>query len=253
LAEGLLAYKLGFQNLFTQVFLEREKVMSILEIITGNRVHYSMQTIGGVRRDIKRQQATMVLNVLSEIESAINEIKEVMDSNAEFSRKTRGKGVLTKEDACKLDVVGPLARASGISYDIRKLDPYAAYDEIDFKLVTESDGDVKARSMVRINEVLESCKIVRYALNNLPKGDIVTQVVEIPVGETIGRVEAPRGENFYYVKSNGNLCPERVKIRTPTIPNLQALKPILVGERVEDPEVPAIIASIDPCIACADR
>jgi NADH-quinone oxidoreductase subunit D len=253
LAEGLLTYKLGFQNLYTRILLMREKIMNVLETITGNRVHYSIQTIGGVRRDINRRQATVVLTVLNEIESTVKEINEFVEHSTEFSRKTEGRGILSKGDALKLDVVGPVARASGVSYDIRKLDPYAAYGEIDFKLVTESDGDVKARSIVRINEVLESCKIVRYALNNFPAGDIVAHVVNIPRGEVVSRVEAPRGENFYYVKSNGTLCPERVKIRTPTIPNLGALKTILFGERVEDPEIPAIIASIDPCIACADR
>ncbi len=251
---GLEAEKTGAEDLFARIFSERERVMDIFETVTGNRVHYGILELGGVRRDINEKKAAMITSALDNIDSDMQKIEDAFQKKPSIAKIIEGKGVLTREEAKKLDVVGPNARASGLSLDIRKLDPYAAYPEIDFNVVTRSEGDVKARLMVRIDEILESSRIIRNLLGNIPRGPIAVPVLEIPKGEAVGRGEAPRGENMYYVRSNGSLYPERVKIRTPTLANLVALKPMLMDESTTEPVIlNTIIASIDPCFSCTDR
>ncbi len=253
LAEGLLAHKIGLSDLFISIFAERAKIMDVFETVTGNRVHPSMQTIGGVRRDINNKQAGMIVEALDNLDPAVKKIRKAIE-DPNVTKRTEGRGLLIEKEARKLDVVGPIARASGIPFDIRTLDPYAAYSEIDFDVVTRTEGDVKARSMVRIDEIFESSKIIRRALDAMPGGPVSVPIMEIPKGEAIGRGEAPRGENMHYVKSNESLYPERVKIRSPTFANLPALKSILIGESMADPTIiPLVIASLDSCIACTDR
>jgi NADH-quinone oxidoreductase subunit D len=251
---GLEAEKTKVEDLFMRIFSERERVMDIFESLSGNRVHYGILELGGVRRDINKKKAAMITGALDEIESEMEKIEVAFEKSPLIKKTTEGKGILTLEEARKLDVVGPNARASGLSLDIRKLDPYAAYPEIDFDIITQSEGDVKARLMVRIGEIFESSRIIRKLLNNIPRGPIAVPVLEVPKGEAVGRAEAPRGENMYYVKSNGSLYPERVKIRTPTLANLVALKPMLMGEAMtETATLRTIVASIDPCFSCTDR
>jgi NADH-quinone oxidoreductase subunit D len=160
--------------------------------------------------------------------------------------------VLTKDDARKFCAVGPLARASGLKVDLRKDDPYATYDKLSFDVVTEREGDVWAKGMVRLKETLESIRIVRQALKELPNGPLRTKItLEIPPNETIERTEAPRGELFYYALSNGTDKPERVRVRTPTYANMSSMKPMFVGGTVA--EIPIVMWSIDPCFGCSDR
>jgi Ni,Fe-hydrogenase III large subunit len=161
-------------------------------------------------------------------------------------------GKLSKEDALRLCVVGPVARASGVALDVRKDDPYEAYGEIPFKVITRTEGDTYARLMVRLDEVTESINIIEYALNHLPSGAFRVKAPRVvPAGEALNRVEAPRGELLDYVKSNGTAYPERVKVRTPTFANIPAFLKTAIGGSIAD--VPANFVSLDPCFSCTDR
>jgi Ni,Fe-hydrogenase III large subunit len=166
--------------------------------------------------------------------------------------RTKEVGVLSKQDALKLCVVGPVARGSGVDMDVRRDEPYAAYNEIPFKVIIYDEGDSWARLMVRLDEIVESVNIIQYALEHLPSGPYRIRVPRIvPAGEAIGRVEAPRGELFYYLKSNGTTFPERVKVRTPTFANIPAFVKIAEDGNLAD--VPASFVSLDPCFSCTDR
>jgi len=248
---GLTAHLMGFDTVFMHLWAFRETIMQILEDITGNRVQYAITAIGGVRRDLSEKQISRALKSLDELEKSINSVKEILEKDKTIRMRAREVGYLSKQDALKLNVVGPVARASGIDFDIRKRDPYLVYNEIDFDVIVLDEGDSWARTLVRLLEVLESLKILKIAFKNLPKGDIRSEYDEIPAGEVTSRVEAPRGELLYHIRTTGHITPERVKIRTPTIPNLISAKPILVGGTLAD--APVSIGSLDPCISCTNR
>jgi NADH-quinone oxidoreductase subunit D len=160
--------------------------------------------------------------------------------------------VLSHDDAIKLGAVGPTARASGVARDIRKDDPYAAYGELDFNVITDDHNDVFGRAVVRLKELLESCKMIRQAVTNIPEGPIAVKAPrKIPAGEAVSRYEAPRGEDMHYVKANGSDRPERVKVRAPTLANVQAVRLMLRDRYLAD--MPIVVAAIDPCFSCTDR
>jgi NADH-quinone oxidoreductase subunit D len=161
-------------------------------------------------------------------------------------------GTLSRADALKLSVVGPVARGSGVDMDIRFTQPYSVYGEIPFKQIVYTDGDTWARMNVRLDEVEESIKIIEYAVDHLPSGPIKVDLPRsVPEGEAVTCVEAPRGELFYYVRSNGTDMPYRVKIRTPTFANIPAFLQTAIGESIAD--VPSNFVSLDPCFSCTDR
>ncbi|MCM8826258.1 MAG: NADH:ubiquinone oxidoreductase, partial [Candidatus Omnitrophica bacterium] len=135
-------------------------------------------------------------------------------------KRTKGVGVLSKEEAISFGAVGPTARASGVDIDVRRDDVYANYDKVNWSVVTLTEGDIYAKVMVRILEMFESCSIIEQCVERLPKGEIALEIVEIPEGEGIGRVEAPRGECFHYVRSDGTNRPVRHKIRAPSYVNV---------------------------------
>ncbi|MCD6485581.1 MAG: nickel-dependent hydrogenase large subunit [Candidatus Odinarchaeota archaeon] len=248
---GLTAHLMGFDTVFMHLWAFREAIMQILEDITGNRVQYAITTIGGVRRDLSEKQISRALKSLDDLEKSINKVREIFEKDKTIRMRAREVGYLSKQDALKLNVVGPVARASGIDFDIRKRDPYLVYNEIDFDVIVLDEGDSWARTLVRLLEVFESLKILKIAFKNLPKGDIRSKYDEIPAGEVTSRVEAPRGELLYHIRTTGYITPERVKIRTPTIPNLVSAKHILVGGTLAD--APVSIGSLDPCISCTNR
>jgi Ni,Fe-hydrogenase III large subunit len=163
-----------------------------------------------------------------------------------------GIGKLTQEQALAWGVVGPTARASGLTEDIRRTSPYAAYPQLEFKVPVETSGDVFARVVVRLLEMVESCRIVEQALDQIPPGPIHgPNFVEVPPGEAVARSEAPRGELFYYVASDGTDIPSRVKIRTPSFVNMPTVRLMMLQANLAD--VPLINASIDPCYSCTSR
>jgi NADH-quinone oxidoreductase subunit D len=159
---------------------------------------------------------------------------------------------MTRNQAEVMGAVGPTARASGVTRDVRVDAPYAAYDRFPVMRVVETAGDLEARFVVRIRELFECYRLIRDLLDHLPTGEIRGRMPRrVPEGETICRVEAPRGELFYFLQSNGTDTPSRVKVRTPTIYNLTSVIKLVVGNQLAD--VPMILAGIDPCFSCNDR
>lgn len=249
---GLAAEFIGFQSLFMEVFAQRERVMDLLERISGNRVNYGMNRIGGVNRDIVDVDYLVAeLTVLGGIvERQI--VPAFMDSRTAAARMN-DVGRLTREQAIEWGVVGPIARASGLETDVRSDQPYGAYENLGFKMVVRPEGDVRARVVVRALELTESIRLVIEALRRLPPGPLAAfdGVPVIPPGEATARAEAPRGEVIYYVASDGGEKPARVKIRTPSFVNIPALEAMSVGQQLGD--MALIQASVDPCLSCTDR
>ncbi|MEM2102784.1 MAG: nickel-dependent hydrogenase large subunit [Candidatus Bathyarchaeia archaeon] len=248
---GVLAHSLHDTEAFLKIMGEREKVQDLLEFLTGNRMNYLINTIGGVRRDLNEKKIQRIRSVLKDMKPLSDHIMTLLDDNGRFTKKTKGVGILRKERALAVGAVGPVLRGSGIKSDVRKDDPYAAYGELDWEVITEKDCDVRAKSLVRARETYESMKMINQAIDNLPKGDIVGELGDPLVTESVGRVEAPRGELFYYIKSNGTNIPERVKVRTPSFANDFTIIEMMRGDYLQNARL--IIESIDPCFACTDR
>lgn len=249
---GDVGHEMGFNTLFMYSWRDREVVLQLVETISGKRVNYAMNTIGGVRRDITSTMMTSLKKGLDRLEERTKYYKEVCTKDPTVLRRTVGVGMLSPSDALDLCAVGPTIRASGIPRDVRADDPYAAYDEIPFSVITYDGCDIASRIMVRLDEILESIKIIRYASDNLPSGDVRIRVPRrVPEGEAVSLVEAPRGEDLHYVRADGTEKPVRVKVRAPTLANIPSLCKMLVGGNIAD--IPVVVAGIDPCIACAER
>jgi len=249
---GVLGMELGFLTFYMYVWRDRERVMDLVELISGNRVTPSMNFIGGVVYDITPKMEMAIKKGMDYLEERTKYYKSVVLNEPTIKVRTENIGVLNKSAATDLCAVGPVARASDLKTDVRFDDPYSSYDEIPFNLVTYSYCDVFARVLVRVDEVLESINIIRECLDRLPSGPIMKKLKRTPPpGEFTVRVEAPRGELMYYVKSDGKENPYRVKIRTPTLANIPAVCEMLKGYHIAD--IPAIIASIDPCYCCTER
>lgn len=195
LAIGHTAEALGYENLFMQFFREREDIMMLVNRVSGNRVHYSMNTIGGIRKDVSYEQLRDIEKTMDVAEPKFLELQKVIRTDSTFRKRTRGIGILTKADAESYCVVGPVGRGSGLPHDIR-LTGFAGYgvDGMKFKPVYFEEGDVYARSSVRMDECLQSVDLIRQALNLMRDESVLTPVKGHPTGEGTGRVEAPRGE-----------------------------------------------------------
>ena len=249
---GHAGLEIGYETLFQYMWRDREPIMDMTELITGNRVVASSIAVGGVRRDLKETDISKIKLEMEKLRKRMDFYQNLYDKEPSLKMRTQNVGVLSKEDAFKLCVVGPVARASGVSMDVRKDDPYEAYGEIPFKLITRNEGDVYARLLVRLDEITESINIIDYALEHLPTGPFRIRAPRVvPAGEALNRVEAPRGELLHYIRSNGTAYPERVKVRTPTFANLPSFLKTAIGGTIAD--VPANFVSLDPCFSCTDR
>ncbi|MEM4699855.1 MAG: nickel-dependent hydrogenase large subunit [Candidatus Nezhaarchaeales archaeon] len=250
---GVALHLIGFDTAFMHAWRDREVVMRILEALTGKRVNYAYPTIGGVRRDLTPKLAKFVESQLAEVERSAERLRDVVLGDRMVRARTSGIGVLTREDARRLCVVGPTARGSGIDVDVRRDDPYAAYDKLEWRVPVFDEGDVLAKTLVRLHEIFESIKMIKQVLKEVPEGPIRNEDYKDPPEgrEAFGRVEAPRGELFYYIRSAGTNIPERVRVRTPSVANNHSLPAMMVGYTIAD--APIIFASIDPCFACTDR
>ncbi|MGC1461615.1 MAG: hypothetical protein WA802_05400, partial [Terracidiphilus sp.] len=229
------------------------KIMDVLAAISGNRVNYSMNRIGGVNRDIDDPAA--ILAMIEQLEGEMmRTVIPIFTTSSTARSRCAGIGILTEEKAISCGVVGPTARASGLGQDLRRAAPYAAYSEFDFEVPVEKAGDVRARLFVRALEIIESCRILKQALTKLPPGEISTgeEKFKFITGTATSRVEAPRGEVMYSVSwKEGSRNPNRVHVRTPTYANMPAVRWMVRGARLAD--TPLIQASIDPCYSCTDR
>jgi NADH-quinone oxidoreductase subunit D len=249
---GVAAHEAGFDTLFMYSWRDRETIMDALEGLTGNRVNYSANLLGGVKCDVDAEQRSAILKALDYLEGRTRHYLEVVTTDAMFLQRTRGIGVMTRSQAEVLGAVGPTARASGVPRDVRVEAPYAAYGEYPVRMVLDPRGDLEARFVVRLDELQESYRLVREILDTLPPGGLLAKMPRrVPEGETVVRVEAPRGELFYFMKSNGTDKPERLKVRTPTVCNMTSVVKLAIGHQLAD--VPMILAGIDPCFSCNDR
>jgi Ni,Fe-hydrogenase III large subunit/NADH:ubiquinone oxidoreductase subunit C len=249
---GVAGLEIGFESLFQYVWRDRETVLDLIEKLTGNRVMAEYSTIGGVRRDLTPALGEEIKRGLRRIEERLAFYREVFESDPTIELRTKEVGMLSREQALRLCVVGPVARGSGINSDVRKHDPYALYEEAPFEEITYKDGDSWSRLMVRLDEIGESIEIIKWAIDEMPSGPYRTRVPRRMLeGEALSRVEAPRGELVHYVRGNGTAYPERVKIRSPTLANIISFREMIRGCYVAD--IPAVLVSLDPCFSCTDR
>jgi NADH-quinone oxidoreductase subunit D len=192
-----------------------------------------------------------VQKCLDDIEKPLATLISAATEDPLLAVRLKDVGILSKEDAIRLCAVGPTVRASDVPIDVRRDDPYAAYDRIDWDVQTCPHGDVFDKVVVRLLETVESVKMLRQLLRDLPGGPVQAPVHDVPPGEAVGHVEAPRGETFHYVRSNGSAYPERLKIRAPSYVNVPTFKATCIGGTVADATI--TLAAVDPCYSCTER
>ncbi|OGS48156.1 MAG: NADH dehydrogenase [Euryarchaeota archaeon RBG_16_68_13] len=249
---GVAAHEIGFNTLFMWTWRDREAVQDMLEEITGNRVNYGINEVGGVRRDMTPAVVKAALARLPHLEERIRTYAEMASQERTMLLRFRGVGRLTEAEALKYGTVGPTARASGVTYDVRKDDPYLAYADAPWRVITDNHGDVFGRTLVRVGELHESLNIVRHGLENLPEGPVRLQPPRAaPKAEILSRYEAPRGELVHFIRTNNTDKVDRLDIRTPTLANWTSVAVTLVGQNLAD--IPVIVAAIDPCLSCTSR
>jgi ech hydrogenase subunit E len=226
--------------------------MELLEAVCGNRIQYDFSIVGGVARDLKPSVAQMIIARLKGFKPQLEELTDIYKSNWSLSLKNKKAGAISREDAIRLNVVGPFARAAGLAIDVRnETEDLLPWKESGFEIVTGTGGDAYARNMVRLGEIKVSMRIIENIINGLPESALITETKAFPDGEAVVRLEAPRGELFYYAKGNKTQILERLKIKAPTFSNISAM---VEGFRENEyGSVPAIIASYDPCLSCTAR
>jgi len=248
----------GGATVFLYCIRERELVLDLFESLTGARLLYGFHQVGGVRYDMPEGWAGECRKTVDLIEQRLLEYEGLLESNAFFQMRTRGVGVISRELAEDVGIGGPLLRASGVAFDLRRAQPYSSYEDFDFKVPVETAGDCYARYQVRMVEFRESIKIVRQVLDGLPEGPISSRPglksvaqVRVPKGEMYTRVEGPRGEVGCYLIGDGGAKPYRMKWRGASFSNLAVLPYIIPGHQVAD--VVAIMGSVDPVFGEVDR
>jgi ech hydrogenase subunit E len=248
---GLAADAFGFESLFMAAWRARELIVDVAEETAGGRVIFGSAIVGGVSKDPSNETLARCMKVLESTRDQIARLSLVMLQDPTVKHRLEGVGVLSKEKAYQLGAVGPMLRASGYDYDARALG-YAAYGEIGFETVVETAGDSMARAAVRIGEIEQSFAIMKKVVAGIPGGEVAVPVKGMPpVGERFVRLEQPRGEVIYYVRSNGTRNLERFRVRTPTFANVPAMVEAMRGSSLGD--VPTIVLTIDPCISCTER
>ncbi|HEY5270538.1 MAG TPA: NADH-quinone oxidoreductase subunit D [Anaerolineales bacterium] len=235
---------------------ERELLLDIFEAVAGSRMMCNYFRFGGVARDFPEGSLQKIKDLFFErLPRKIDEIDRFLSENEIIRSRGIGQGVLTAEDAIRYSAAGPLLRASGIPYDVRRAEPYSIYDRFEFDVVVRTNGDIYDRLMVRFDEIRQSIRIVQQAVKQLPDGPVMAlkpmYQVRVPPGEAYGRVEGPKGELGFYVVSNGKPTPWRYHVRAPSFINLTAFGPICIGQKVAD--LVAVLGSIDIVLGEVDR
>lgn len=251
---GLAGHFLGYDTVWMWAWKWREPVLDIAEAVTGNRQNYAMMKPGGVRRDIDNNDIPSIVKMVDDLVPKIDLIKGAVTDDPVIHARTKGVGILTKEDAIAYGAIGPTARASGVDIDVRRDDPYAAYNMIDWKVITTQNGDVFDKAVVRVLEMYEIVKILKGCLEGLKKtkgGEIDAKMKDVPPGHGLGHHEAPRGEVFHYIRSDGTNRPTRHKVRAPSFCNVPTFKATCIGQTVSDATI--ILAAVDPCYCCTER
>jgi NADH-quinone oxidoreductase subunit D/NADH-quinone oxidoreductase subunit C/D len=251
---GSCAMDLGAVTPFFLAFRDRERILEVFEENTGNRLTMNYITPGGVMFDVLPSFVNRLKELLVKVKGYLKEYDTLITGNVIFQHRLKGVGVLPKELAISLGCTGPVARASGISCDVRKYYPYDGYENLDFKEVVADGCDSWSRYTVRMEEIRQSIHIIEQLLDNLPEGEFRAKlkgVVKLPVGEYYQRVETARGELGVYIVSDGGNKPYRLKLRAPNFSNLGALQPITIGSKIGD--LMASMATIDLVIPDIDR
>lgn len=268
MAVGTFANDCGaWQTPIMHMLRDREKVLDLFEMASGARLTLNYMRIGGVSRDVPPEFVTGVRALLKDLPRRMEEYEGLLLSNEIIVARSRGLGVLTPEEAIAFSVSGPMLRASGIAWDIRKADPYAAYDKVDFDIAVGTQGDVYDRFAVRLAEMRQSLRIIEQAVEMMPGGPVHARIgtataqpigtpvaplaIRPPVGEAYARIESPRGEIGFYIVSDGSPAPFRFHIRSPSFINLTPLKHMTVGRTVADAVV--ILGSVDIVVGEVDR
>ena len=257
MALGALFNDLGtFFTPLIYLLEERELILDIFEAVTGSRMMCNFFRFGGVARDFPEGITEKIKGLVFErLPRKIDEIDRFMSENEIIKSRGINQGVISAEDAIKYSATGPLLRASGVPYDIRRADPYSIYDRFDFDIAVRTNGDIYDRYMVRLDEMRQSVRIIQQAISNIPEGEIQTgkpqYQVRVPAGESYGRIESPKGELGFYVISTGKPNPWRYHVRAPSFINLTAYGPMCVGQKIAD--IVAILGSIDIVLGEVDR
>jgi len=250
---GTFLLDLGAFTPFFYCFDDRENILDILEMATGERLTYDYFRFGGLDRDIPTEIIPAVKKFIPGFKKRLKDYHTLVTKNPIFEQRTKGLGILTKENALKFGVTGPTLRASGVAMDLRRQESYSIYPELDFNIPTATDGDVFSRYLVRVREMEESLKIIQQVCERMPaSGEVKMKVPKnVPKGEYYSAVESARGSFGIYLVSDGTLNPYRIKLRTPSFSNLSALKTMVPGCLVSD--VIAILGSIDIVLPEIDR
>jgi NADH-quinone oxidoreductase subunit D len=251
---GTFGIDLGAFTAFLWAMRERERIMDLFESSTGGRLHHVYFRIGGVNEDLPEGWTHHCLEFCDYFTDRLPEYDDLLTGNPIFLARTQGVGVLAKEKAIAMGASGPVARASGLDYDVRKAHPYEMYDRMEFDIPVRSEGDCFARYLVRMEEMRQSIRIIRQCIEQLPVGEIRSKVqvaLKVPKGEVYARTESPRGDLGIYLVADGSDKPYRVKIRAPAFSNLYALTEMMRGWKVAD--VIAILGSIDIVLSDVDR
>ncbi len=252
---GTHAMDIGAMTVFLYAFRERELILDLFEEYCGARLTYNSMRIGGLPLDIPNGWDRKVLAFCDILADKVNEYEELLTNNRIWLERTREVGVISAEEAIAIGLSGPALRGSGVVRDIRKDEPYAAYDEMEFDVPIGSRGDTYDRYLVRLEEFRQSIRIIRQAMQGIPDGPIVGKVPRIikpPAGETYHAIESPKGEIGYFIVSDGKSpSPYRFRVRPPSFCNLQALPRLIQGHMVAD--VVALIGSIDIVLGEVDR
>ena len=250
---GTHAMDLAAMSVFLYCFREREKILDIFEMVSGQRMMVSYFRPGGLWRDLPADFEDAVRAFMDHFPSEVREYEGLLNKNPLWIDRTHGVGIITAQDALAWGVTGSSLRGSGVNWDIRKALPYSSYDHFEFDVPTHTDGDVYARFWCRVQEFWQSLRIIDQAMKKLPKGPFITsnRKVAPPVGEVYVRIESPRGEFSCYLSSDGTPKPRRVHFRTPSFANLSAMHLMTKGVFIAD--LVAIIGSIDIVLGDVDR
>lgn len=250
---GLAGHFIGYDTVWMWAWKYREPVLQMFEIISGNRNHYGMMRVGGVTKDVEPEKIPELLKILDMVDEKMQMIAKVANDDPVLKSRLKGVGVLSKQDAIDYCAVGPTARASGVHTDVRKDEPNDAYDLVDFDEIVLENGDVYDKLVLRVLEIFESTKICRQCLQKLTtaKGPVLNNVKEISPGEGLGRYEAPRGEVFHFIKTDGSNRPVRHKVRAPSYVNIPTFTASCKGIPLADALI--TLAAVDPCYCCTER
>ncbi len=244
----------AFMTPILYMIREREKILDMLEMLSGQRLTYNFMRIGGLSQDVPEEFFPTLDKFIKKMPRYIDEYDQLLKENEILITRSKGVGILTRETAINTSASGPVLRASGVKWDIRKADPYSGYENYEFDIPTGVQGDSYDRYRVRVEEMRQSVHIIQQAMKDVPSGAIRAQVPHLirpPKGEAYGHIEAPKGELGFYIVSDNSIAPYRLHIRGPSFINLTALREMCVGWKIADAIL--IFGSIDICMGEVDR